>query len=211
MLSPVPSWQASASRYGEDVRLTKNFPAMQLQQGSHSRGCRHSVMFRLPCLLDPPIAPTAAALFVRTAAGPFTPRNEPGITPRSCGIATCLIRAIGTVGLSPTGLWPCRPLPLRHMPLSILHTHDFGQSLEFLFEAPIGREPEVEHGGPGWLEDVGRVRRQLALAQCQLARRGRWSFRSELPPLDTGRAGRLRIDGSNTGLGSIRTRYNVLL
>ena len=27
----------------------------------------------------------------------------------------------------------------------------------------------------------------------------------------TGRAGRLRIDGTNTGLGSMRTRYNVLL
>ena len=66
-------------------------------------------MFRLPCLLGPPIAPTAAAL-VRRAAGPFTPRNEPGITPRSCGIATCLMRATGTVGLAPTGLWPCRPL-----------------------------------------------------------------------------------------------------
>ena len=45
-------------------------------------------------MLGPPIAPTAAAL--RRAAGPFTPRNEPGITPRSCGIATCLIRATGT-------------------------------------------------------------------------------------------------------------------
>ena len=60
-------------------------------------------------LARPPIAPTAAAL-VRRAAGPFTPRNEPGITPRSCGIATCLMRATGTVGLAPTGLWPCRPL-----------------------------------------------------------------------------------------------------
>ena len=69
-------------------------------------------MFRLPCLLGPPIAPTAAAL-VRRAAGPFTPRNEPGITPRSCGIATCLMRATGTVGLAPTGLWPCRPLHIR--------------------------------------------------------------------------------------------------
>ena len=61
----------------------------------------------------------------------------------------------------------------RHMLLNVLHTHDFGQSLELLFEAPIGREPEVEHGGPGWLEDVGGTRRQLTLAQRQLARRGR--------------------------------------
>ena len=88
-------------------------PAMQLQQGWFLGAadiplCSGSG----PCLLGPPIAPTAAAL-VRRAAGPFTPRNEPGITPRSCGIATCLMRATGTVGLAPTGLWPCRPLHIR--------------------------------------------------------------------------------------------------
>ena len=52
-------------------------------------------------------------LYVHRAAGPFTPRNGPGVTPRSCGIATCLNRATDTVGLSPTGLWPCRPLHTR--------------------------------------------------------------------------------------------------
>ena len=30
-----------------------------------------------------------------------------------CGITTCLNRAIGTAGLSPAGLRPCRPLPLQ--------------------------------------------------------------------------------------------------
>ena len=45
------------------------------------------------------------------AAGPFTPRNGPTVTRRNCGIATCLNRAIGTAGLSPAGLRPCRPLP----------------------------------------------------------------------------------------------------
>ena len=35
---------------------------MQFQQGWPSRSCRHSFMFRLPCLLGPPIAPTAVAL-----------------------------------------------------------------------------------------------------------------------------------------------------
>ena len=33
-------------------------PAMQLQQGMKSRGCSHSLMFRLPHLLGPPVAPT---------------------------------------------------------------------------------------------------------------------------------------------------------
>ena len=37
-----------------------------------------------------------------------------GLPPRNCGIATCLNRAIGTAGLSPAGLWPCRPLQVRY-------------------------------------------------------------------------------------------------
>jgi hypothetical protein len=49
----------------------KMLPAMQLQQGHASRGCSHSVMFRLPRSLDPQVAPTAEIL---RAAGPFTPR-----------------------------------------------------------------------------------------------------------------------------------------
>ena len=66
-------------------------------------------MFRLPCSLDPPIAPTAVV--THGAAGPFTPRNGPEVAPRNCGIATCLNRATDTAGLSPAGPWPCRPLP----------------------------------------------------------------------------------------------------
>ena len=48
-------------------------PAMQLPQGVHFRGCRHSLMFRLPRSLGPQIAPTAETHF--RAARPFTPRN----------------------------------------------------------------------------------------------------------------------------------------
>jgi hypothetical protein len=36
-------------------------PAMQLQQGMKYRGCSHSLMFRLPHLLDPPVAPTTVS------------------------------------------------------------------------------------------------------------------------------------------------------
>ena len=39
-----------------------------------SRGCSHSITFRLPHLLDPPVAPTAARFHSHRAAGPFTPR-----------------------------------------------------------------------------------------------------------------------------------------
>ncbi len=37
-------------------------PTMQLQQGKYSRGCSHSLMFRLPHSLAPQVAPTAKAL-----------------------------------------------------------------------------------------------------------------------------------------------------
>ena len=36
-------------------------PIMQLQPGNFSRGCSHSLMFRLPRSLDPQVAPTAEA------------------------------------------------------------------------------------------------------------------------------------------------------
>jgi len=70
--------------------------------GHAFRGCSHSVMFRPPCSLDPQVAPTA--------------ENSQGsravyTTQWTCGIATCLNRAIGMAGLSPAGLQPCRLLP----------------------------------------------------------------------------------------------------
>jgi len=37
-------------------------PIMQLQQGKYSRGCSHSLMFRLPRSLAPQVAPTAKEL-----------------------------------------------------------------------------------------------------------------------------------------------------
>jgi hypothetical protein len=78
---------AFACFFPENIGLTSRFkssarktiPAMQLQQGSIFRGCSHSIMFRLPCLLDPPVAPTAVG-FAHRAAGPFTPRNGRVVT-----------------------------------------------------------------------------------------------------------------------------------
>ena len=37
----------------------EKFPAMQLRQRGGFRGCSHSLMFRLPYSLGPPVAPTA--------------------------------------------------------------------------------------------------------------------------------------------------------
>ena len=44
------------------------------------RGCSHSLMFRLPHLLGPQVAPTADSSEVFWAAGPFTPRHERVVT-----------------------------------------------------------------------------------------------------------------------------------
>jgi len=82
---------------------------IQLQRRTQFRGCSQFVMFRLPHLLDPQVVPTARN--TSWAAEPFTPRNGLEVTPKNCGIATCLNRAIGTTGLSPVRLRPCRPLP----------------------------------------------------------------------------------------------------
>jgi len=108
----VTSQRTSASRQARHVRHTQTIPVMQFQLGGLFRGCSNSFMFRLPYLLDPPIAPTAIpTLSEYRAAGPFTPRNELTITRQNCGIATCLNRSIDTMGLSPTRLRPCWPLP----------------------------------------------------------------------------------------------------
>ncbi len=124
--APPRSPVARARYFPGDIGLTRDprrsarelIPAMRLRQGGYFRGCSHSLMFRLPCSLGPPIAPTAVV--THGAAGPFTPRNGPGVTPRNCGIATCLNRATDTAGLPPAGLWPCRPLhgplPRRDLP-----------------------------------------------------------------------------------------------
>ena len=63
--------------------------------------------------------------------------------------------------------------------------------------------------------------RALALRKCELgdnccvliinSRGGAAGLSAGTGSTGTGRAGRLRIDGSNTGLGSMQTRYNVLL
>jgi|GEM_PF-3487742 len=48
------SHETTASHPTSYVRHTGNTPIMQLQHGSHSRGCSHSLMFRLPRSLAPP-------------------------------------------------------------------------------------------------------------------------------------------------------------
>ncbi len=74
------------------------------------RSCSHSFMFRLPYLLDPPIAPTADTL-ISGQSGRLHHAMNVRLLYTNCGIATYLNRAIDTAGLSPARLRPCRPLP----------------------------------------------------------------------------------------------------
>ena len=92
-----------------------------------SRGCSHSLMFRLPCLLGPPIAPTYLNIIGNSILGfggsstsflvglnptsiALFPKlsRRPGLIHHAevmrlpnitCGIATCPNRAIDTTGL----------------------------------------------------------------------------------------------------------------
>lgn len=57
---------------------TRKYPCNATATGRCFRGCSHSLMFRLPCSLGPPVAPTAVPW--HRAAGPFTTRNEHVVT-----------------------------------------------------------------------------------------------------------------------------------
>ena len=107
--SLVSSRKTSASRQGIHVRL-----ARQLLQGSFHRATLSRVQsfayVQAPIFARPPGCSHRCGTEAIRAAGPFTPRNEPVVTDRNRGIATCLNRATGTAGLSPARLRPCRPL-----------------------------------------------------------------------------------------------------
>jgi len=60
----------------------KILPVMQLQQGIYSRGCSHSLMFRLPRSLDPQVAPTAEALSLQGGRAVYTTHSSVSYLPR---------------------------------------------------------------------------------------------------------------------------------
>lgn len=60
----------------------KMLPAMQLQQGRASRGCSHSLMFRLPRSLDPQVAPTAEALSLQSGRAVYTTHSLVDYSPK---------------------------------------------------------------------------------------------------------------------------------
>jgi hypothetical protein len=65
-------------------------PALQLQQGILSRGCSHSVMFRLPRSLDPQVAPTAVPQKQLGSRAVYTTHSSVGYLPRD--VASLRIR-----------------------------------------------------------------------------------------------------------------------
>jgi len=76
------SQKTTASPQTSQVRHTKITPAMQLQQGTNSRGCSHSVMFRLPRSLGPQVAPTAEALSPQSGRAVYTTHSSVDYFPR---------------------------------------------------------------------------------------------------------------------------------
>jgi hypothetical protein len=58
---PVSSRRTSASPSGQEVRRAETPAMMATSMTNRFRGCSHSVMFRLPHLRDPQVAPTAEA------------------------------------------------------------------------------------------------------------------------------------------------------
>jgi hypothetical protein len=58
---PVSSRRTSASPYVQEVRRAETPVMIATSMTNRFRGCSHAVMFRLPHLLDPQVAPTAEA------------------------------------------------------------------------------------------------------------------------------------------------------
>jgi hypothetical protein len=78
VLLPVTSRKTSASPYVQEVRRAETPAMMATSMTNRFRGCSHSMMFRLPHLLGPQVAPTAEALSLLGSRAVYT-------TQRTCG------------------------------------------------------------------------------------------------------------------------------
>jgi hypothetical protein len=77
---PVSSRRASASPYVQEVRRAETPAMIATAMTNQFRGCSHSLMFRLPHLLDPQVAPTVEAQSLLGSRAVYTPRNERMVT-----------------------------------------------------------------------------------------------------------------------------------
>ena len=67
-----------------DVRRSahQNYPCKATSTGNRSRGCSHSLMFRLPRSLGPQVAPTAEALSLQGSRAVYTTHSSGSYLPR---------------------------------------------------------------------------------------------------------------------------------
>src|SRR6058998_3591934 len=69
---PVSSRRAAASPYVQEVRRAETPAMIATSMTNQFRGCSHSLMFRLPHLLGPQVAPTAEALCLLGSRAVYT-------------------------------------------------------------------------------------------------------------------------------------------
>ena len=84
------SLKPTASHPTSHVRHTENNHYNATSTGKVSRGCSHSLMFRLPRSLAPQVAPTAEALCLQSSQDVYTTHSPVGYLPRD--VASLRIR-----------------------------------------------------------------------------------------------------------------------
>ncbi len=107
---PVSSRGATAIAQGARSSAHPKIPAKQFRRGIQISRLQSFTHVQAPTLARPPGC-SHRRKFLPGRPGRLH-RAEPGWLPApGSGIATCPNRAIGMVGLSPTGMQPCRLLP----------------------------------------------------------------------------------------------------
>ena len=80
---PVSSRRTSASPYVQEVRRAETPAMIATSMTNQFRGCSHSLMFRLPHLLDPQVAPTVEAQSLLGSRAVYTTQRTYGYPPRT--------------------------------------------------------------------------------------------------------------------------------
>src|SRR5215831_1723100 len=80
---PVASRRTSASPYVQEVRRAETPAMLAASMTNQFRGCSHSVMFRLPHLLGPQVAPTAEAQSLQGSRAVYATQRTCGYPPRT--------------------------------------------------------------------------------------------------------------------------------
>ena len=80
---PVSSRRTSASPYVQEVRRAETPAMIATSMTNQFRGCSHSLMFRLPHLLGPQVAPTAEALSLLGSRAVYATQRTCGYPPRT--------------------------------------------------------------------------------------------------------------------------------